>query len=310
MADVPSNASPRMKFAFAAAIALVLGSMACPTRRTLVACATEAGAPVEATAQISIAEGWRGTVWGRVSDARTGDPLPAVFLYMVNDQTGDTIRYLEDWERHDRSPWLPTATTEAYGAYQIINLLPGTYGLTVSRMGYRDYQTVVTLDSANRVRADFSLIPGRYAVDSSLYGLSGVRIAEIKGRVDSLAPGELSANNRLMISFWKTWHTSRGRIGIKRVSWPDHADDGMPGSSAYLVADCGHVRLVQFFCGRDPQWWGRPRVSEFPRVALAIAGGALTSTVMRKVPPSTRSPTRFLEAAGCSSSCWIPKENS
>lgn len=126
---------------------------------------------VEPSVQVSV-KGRRGTIRGHMSDAKTGESLPGARVLVVDVKTVDTLGGLVDTfneysvppdfigiEGRDFGSW--GHPSDAEGTYQIIRVPPGTYRLVGSHAGYRDYQTIVTLDSISGVRVDFRLAPVR-----------------------------------------------------------------------------------------------------------------------------------------------------
>jgi hypothetical protein len=84
-----------------------------------------------------VAGGPRGTIYGRVADAKTGESLVNVSVFVERTELGDA--------------------TDAHGEYMIAHVPAGKHRLTAAYLGYRDLGANVELDSISGVRADFWL---------------------------------------------------------------------------------------------------------------------------------------------------------
>ena len=85
-----------------------------------------------------------GSIVGNVSDAQ-GAVAPGVAMTATNTGTGLKVE----------------TTTDAGGAYTFRNLLPGTYDLTASLSGFREYrQTNIAVSAGNPIRINVALVLG------------------------------------------------------------------------------------------------------------------------------------------------------
>ncbi len=116
-----------------------------------------------------------GTIQGRVTDKRTGDPLPFVNVVVKGTTTG--------------------AATNAEGMYQIGNLAPGTYTLVARLVGHevQEVSGVVVTAGATTTR---DIVLAELAVQISemtVYGASrrAERITEAPAAISTLAPKEI-----------------------------------------------------------------------------------------------------------------------
>lgn len=116
-----------------------------------------------------------GTIRGRVTDKRTGDPLPFVNVVVKGTTTG--------------------AATNAEGMYQIGNLAPGTYTLVARLVGHevQEVSGVVVTAGATTTR---DIVLAELAVQISemtVYGASrrAERITEAPAAISTLAPKEI-----------------------------------------------------------------------------------------------------------------------
>jgi len=81
-----------------------------------------------------------GTVAGRVTDSKNGEPLVGASVVIDGTEQGNA--------------------TDANGQYQIINVPPGTYSVTATTMGYNDQRKTGVLVVQDRtVTVDFTLSP-------------------------------------------------------------------------------------------------------------------------------------------------------
>ncbi len=116
-----------------------------------------------------------GTIQGRVTDKRTGDPLPFVNVVVKGTTMG--------------------AATNAEGMYQIGNLAPGTYTLVARLVGHevQEVSGVVVTAGATTTR---NIVLAELAVQISemtVYGASrrAERITEAPAAISTLAPKEI-----------------------------------------------------------------------------------------------------------------------
>ncbi|MFA4907722.1 MAG: carboxypeptidase-like regulatory domain-containing protein, partial [archaeon] len=80
----------------------------------------------------------RGTVEGRVVDAKSGDYLPGANVILAGTNYG--------------------TATDRTGSFFIMNIPDGTYDLTVSYVGYEEFKTSITLsETISRVTVDVAL---------------------------------------------------------------------------------------------------------------------------------------------------------
>src|SRR5688572_13373001 len=77
------------------------------------------------------------TITGRVTDASSGEPIPAAQVSVVGTTTG--------------------ASTNSEGRYAIRNARPGTVELRVLRVGYSEQKQTVTVTAGQSVTADFAM---------------------------------------------------------------------------------------------------------------------------------------------------------
>jgi len=82
-----------------------------------------------------------GTVSGKVTDVKTGEPLAAAGVSIEGTQLG--------------------GTTGEDGTYHVARVPAGTYKLTVRRIGYAPATKTVTVPDGGDVTADFGLREGR-----------------------------------------------------------------------------------------------------------------------------------------------------
>ncbi len=78
-----------------------------------------------------------GKIVGKVTDARTGDPLPGTNIFIEGTSMG--------------------AAADQSGKYVIYNVPPGKYTLRASFIGYDEAKKTVTVSAGAEVRADFKL---------------------------------------------------------------------------------------------------------------------------------------------------------
>ena len=106
------------------------------------------------------------SIVGVVKDAVTGEPLLGANIVLVGTGKG--------------------ASTDGEGKYNILNVLPGTYNIKVTYIGYREQNTSLTLNEGSKTSQDFKLEP---------VGIEGQTIV-----VTSQATGQTEAINQQLSS--------------------------------------------------------------------------------------------------------------
>lgn len=116
-----------------------------------------------------------GTIQGKVTDKRTGDPLPFVNVVVKGTTTG--------------------AATDAQGTYEIKNLAPGTYTLVARLVGHEMQEVAGVVVTAGQATVR-DIVMAEVSVQISemtVYGASrrAERITEAPAAISTLAPKEI-----------------------------------------------------------------------------------------------------------------------
>jgi outer membrane receptor for ferrienterochelin and colicins len=118
-----------------------------------------------------------GTVRGKVTDQKTGTPLPSVNVVVKGTTAG--------------------AATDERGEYEIKNLPPGTYTLVVSLVGHEPLVASIVMTGGAVVTKDFVLADVSVQFgDVTVYGASKrpERITEAPAAISTIAPAEIRLN--------------------------------------------------------------------------------------------------------------------
>ncbi len=125
------------------------------------------------TAAVAFAQ--TGTINGRVTDQRTGDPLPFVNIVVKGTSTG--------------------AATGVDGSYTITNLVPGTYALVVRLVGYETQEiTGVVVVAGGTATRNIRLAETSVQMsEMTVFGASrkAERIVEAPAAISTVAPKEI-----------------------------------------------------------------------------------------------------------------------
>jgi outer membrane receptor for ferrienterochelin and colicins len=123
--------------------------------------------------------GQTGTVRGRVTDKKTGEPLPAVNVLVRGTTMG--------------------ASSNTNGEYQVINVSPGTYTLVATLVGYeRQEISGVVVAAGATVTRNIEMVDASVTLgEMTVFGASkrAERITEAPAAISSLSPLELRLNS-------------------------------------------------------------------------------------------------------------------
>lgn len=104
-----------------------------------------------------------GAVRGRVTDAATGQGVPAVNVWLEGTRWG-------------------TVTNDA-GNYLIVGVEPGTYTIRTGRIGYRDAVNTITVADGETVTVDFAVEPAPTQLDAIVATVTGDQRVREMGHV-------------------------------------------------------------------------------------------------------------------------------
>lgn len=160
----------------------------------------------------------RGAIIGRVTDAIDGEPLPGANVVVEDAASG--------------------AATDADGDYRLSRLLPGTYTLRVSYIGYEVQTITVDLTAGATVRQDVALAPA--SVEGEGIVVTGLRA---QGQAKALSQQRNAANIINVVA--------SDQIGRFPDPSAPEALQRVPGIS--VQRDLGEGRFIQIR-GASPQF--------------------------------------------------------
>ncbi len=127
----------------------------------------------------------RGTVRGQITDAQSGQPIPAVQVFIRSLDLG--------------------GLTQQNGSYLLQNVPAGTYTLTVARIGYRTTEVQITIGSGQPVEQNFSIAEEALQLDPIVVTAARVQRRAISTDAETVDPAAIAAQVTSMQQMLTEW---------------------------------------------------------------------------------------------------------